>query len=42
MAHLIKSLVEKISPPRSGQLFLRDDEIAGFALRVTSGGAKYE
>ena len=40
MAHLTKNLAEKISPPRSGQLFLRDDEITGFGLRVTSNGAK--
>src|SRR5215472_10146220 len=40
MAHLTKNLAEKISPPRSGQLFLRDDEITGLALRVTSNGAK--
>ena len=40
MTHLTKSLVEKTLPPRSGQLFLRDDEITGFALRVTSNGAK--
>src|SRR5215469_509787 len=40
MAHLTKSLVEKTLPPKSGQLFLRDDEITGFGLRVTSNGAK--
>src|SRR6516164_8710618 len=40
MAHLTKSLVEKTVPPDSGQLFLRDDEITGYALRVTSSGAK--
>ena len=40
MAHLTKNLAEKTLPPRSGQLFLRDDEITGFALRVTSSGAK--
>jgi integrase len=41
-------LVEKLSdssarkalPPARGQLFLWDTEIKGFALRVTSGGAK--
>ena len=40
MAHLTKSLVEKTLPPKSGQLFLRDDEITGLALRVTSNGVK--
>jgi len=40
MAHLIKSLVDRAVPPKSGQLFLRDDEITGFALPVTSYGAK--
>jgi hypothetical protein len=40
MAHLTKNLVEKTLPPRSGQLFLRDDEITGFGLTVTSNGAK--
>ena len=40
MAHLTNNLVEKTRPPRSGQLFLRDDEITGFGLRVTSNGAK--
>jgi integrase len=40
MAHLTKSLVESAVPPKSGQLFLRDDEITGFGLRVTSNGSK--
>jgi len=40
MAHFTKSLVEKTLPPKSSQLFLPDDEVTGFALRVTSNGAR--
>jgi len=40
MTHLTKSLVEKDLPPRGGQLFLRDDEITSFAIRVTGKGGK--
>jgi len=39
MAYLTKKLVEKTLLKKSGQLLLRDHEITGFALRVTSNGA---
>jgi integrase len=38
---LTKRLVEKILPPDLGQVFYRDDELRGFALRVTPGSKTY-
>lgn len=38
--HITKNLVEKVSAPPKGQIFIRDDEIKGFALRVTENGIK--
>lgn len=38
--HITKNLLEKISPPSTGQIFIRDDEIRGFSLRVTANGVK--
>jgi integrase len=35
-----KSFVDGITLPNSGQSFHRDNELKGFGLRVTSGGAK--
>jgi len=40
MAHLTKAVVEAAEPPAGGQIFLRDDAIKGFALRVIATGAK--
>jgi len=40
MPHLTKSVVEADKAPASGQTFLRDDAIQGFALRVIATGAK--
>lgn len=37
---LTKRTVDHCTAPQSGQLFLRDTELKGFALRVTAGGAK--
>jgi integrase len=44
--HITKNIVDKITPPprkdngQSNQVFYRDTAIAGFGLRVTSGGMK--
>ncbi len=40
MATLTKREIDKAQPPAIGQLFLRDDRLQGFALRITAGGAK--
>ncbi|MBV8452289.1 MAG: DUF4102 domain-containing protein, partial [Deltaproteobacteria bacterium] len=40
MAHLTKAVVEAEKTPTSGQRFVRDDSIKGFALRVIASGAK--
>ena len=37
---LTKAHVERLDTPTRGQLFLRDSELKGFLVRVTSGGAK--
>jgi integrase len=37
---ITKGHVDRITPPTQGQVFLRDIELKGFQLRVTSGGAK--
>jgi integrase len=37
---LTKTVVDRVEPPASGQRFIRDDILKGFALRVTSGGAR--
>ena len=37
---LTKSHVERLQAPTRGQRFLRDSELKGFNVRVTSGGAK--
>ena len=37
---LTKRVVDSIAPPVRGQVFYRDEKLTGFALRVTSGGAK--
>jgi hypothetical protein len=37
---ITKSLVEHAPAPQTGQKFIRDDELKGFALRVTASGAK--
>jgi len=39
-AKITKSLVDKLKPPTAGQTFFRDNELKGFAVRITSGGAK--
>lgn len=37
---LIKTTVERAAVPQSGQAFYRDEQLKGFALRVTSGGVR--
>ena len=37
---LTKKLIENTLPPDTGQIFLRDDDVSGLAVRVTAGGAK--
>ena len=38
---LTKSVVDRIEPPPSGQLFIRDAELKGFGLRVTAGSKAF-
>ena len=40
MGHLTKAVVDTEKGPTSGQRFVRDDAIKGFALRVIASGAK--
>jgi integrase len=40
MANITKALVEHAKAPESGQRFVRDDGLTGFALRVTAAGVK--
>jgi len=40
MAHLSRTVVEAVEALHSGQIFLRDDAIKGFALRVLAAGGK--
>ena len=40
MAHLTKQIVEAAKAPARGQIFIRDDSIRGFALRVLESGGK--
>ncbi len=37
---ITKTVVEHAAAPNSGQQFIRDDELRGFALRITERGAK--
>jgi len=37
---ITKSYVDRLSTPEAGQAFVRDSELKGFAVRVTSTGAK--
>jgi integrase len=37
---ITKTLVDKLESPVTGQTFFRDSELKGFAVRITSGGAK--
>ncbi|MBS1952910.1 MAG: tyrosine-type recombinase/integrase [Cyanobacteria bacterium SZAS-4] len=38
--NIIKSTVEEIQPPDSGQLFIYDAKLPGFGIRVSAGGSK--
>ena len=37
---ITKSRVDALSPPASGQIFVRDAELKGFAVRVTASGTR--
>ncbi|MBK8162003.1 MAG: DUF4102 domain-containing protein [Gammaproteobacteria bacterium] len=37
---LTKSVVDKLAPPTTGQVFYRDTELKGFGLRITENGTK--
>ncbi len=37
---LTKSHVDKLVPPKTGQTFIRDAELKGFAVRITASGAR--
>lgn len=41
MPRLTKRLIDAAKPPPSGQVFLRDDELRGFALRITRGSKSF-
>ncbi|MDX2252175.1 MAG: Arm DNA-binding domain-containing protein, partial [Nitrospira sp.] len=41
MAKLTKKIVDAISHPPAGQIFVRDEELRGFALRVTPGSKSF-
>jgi integrase len=38
--NLTKKVIENALPPDIGQIFLRDNEVVGLAVRITAGGAK--
>lgn len=40
LVKLTKSVVDRTTPPASGQRFIRDREIKGFALRITASGVR--
>ena len=40
MAHLTKRAIEAAKVPGSGQIFLRDDSIRGFAVRILPSGSR--
>jgi integrase len=40
MANITKALVEGVRIPSYGQIFVRDNQLKGFALRVTDNGVK--
>jgi hypothetical protein len=37
---LTKTIVDKLEPPASGQRFIRDGQLKGFAVRITPNGTK--
>jgi len=37
---LSKRTIDAITPPAKGRAFYRDDDLTGFAVRVTAGGTK--
>ena len=41
MPKLTKRIIDAVKPPASGQIFLRDDELRGFAVRVTAGSKSF-
>jgi len=38
---LTKKLIDAAKPPASGQVFLRDDSLRGFAVRITKGSTTF-
>ncbi|MDD2770207.1 MAG: integrase arm-type DNA-binding domain-containing protein [Methylococcus sp.] len=40
VAKITKTLVDRMQPPEAGQVFFRDAELKGFAVRITANGAK--
>jgi integrase len=40
MPHITDTLVRKVPVPSQGQTIIKDDEIRGFGIRVTAGGAR--
>jgi integrase len=40
MARITKAIVERAQTPARGQIFIRDGQILGFAVRITEGGTK--
>ena len=38
---LTKRLIDSITPPGAGQVFLRDISLIGFAIRVTHGSKSF-
>jgi integrase len=41
MPKLTKRAIDRIRAPASGQIFLRDDELRGFAVRITRGAKSF-
>jgi len=41
MPKLTKKLIDATKPPASGQVFLRDDSLRGFAVRITNGSKSF-
>jgi integrase len=40
-AKITKSIIDKLELPKTGQVFVWDDEVKGFGIRLTPGGKSY-
>ncbi len=40
MPNITKAIVEHAKAPQAGQTFIRDDQLVGFALRITAAGVR--